>query len=124
MMNLRNRTILVIASGFLIIVIVFSLFSSLFLDMRFRYLEDENCQTYIDQITKEIHTDFQVMDAVLIGYSSWNKTYQFANDRNDKYIADNLGPDLYQLSKTDIIILLNRSGDLVFGKEYNSSSGE
>ncbi|MFT4540857.1 MAG: two-component system NtrC family sensor kinase [Planctomycetota bacterium] len=72
-------------------------------------LEDiERVRHAIRAETAELTRDCQ-------GLASWKPTWDFAGDRNQSYIEDNLGPSAFDRYGLDLIFISNPRGELLFG---------
>ena len=113
-MNLRSKTLIVVAVGFVFIIGIFIGYAALFLESQYKYLEQEE----ITGVTREYYTDIgselQSMDRLLKSYSGWNDTYEFVLNPTEKYIDLNFYPESLSMYGVDGIIILNLSGGPVF----------
>ncbi|MDS3859191.1 response regulator [Thermosynechococcaceae cyanobacterium BACA0444] len=68
------------------------------------------------ELKKEDFTrDFQ-------SWSAWDETYQFVLDGNLEYLQANLIPDTYKNLDINLIAIVNREGELVYGGTFYSNN--
>lgn len=113
-MNIRIKTFLVIAAGFLFIILLFIGYASFFIESQFRTLEEEHVSQVSEDLYHRVSTDLQNMNRILLGYSGWNDTYQYVQDPHEDYTDTNYKQDYLQSNGISGIIIFNRTGDLLF----------
>lgn len=59
------------------------------------------------------------LDRSLLDWSAWDDTYQFAQDLNDEYIEGNLADSSIINLGIDIILMVDRSQNIVYGKHVD-----
>ncbi len=54
-------------------------------------------------------------------WARWDDTYEFVTDRNEAYITSNLGDESLKVLGINIMAFVNNSGELVYGKQVQST---
>ncbi len=62
------------------------------------------------------------LDRSLLDWSAWDDTYQFAQDKNDRYILANLGNNTLLNLEISIFLLLDPAGQPVYAKYIESQT--
>ncbi len=113
-MNLRLKTLLIIALGYSLIILMFMLYASFFLDSQYRTFEQEDIRQESSDLYHHINDRLLSMDRILKGYSGWNDTYQYAQDRNSQYINRNFQEGFLASNGISGVIICNHAGDIIF----------
>ena len=59
-----------------------------------------------------------------IDWASWDDTYNFIQDRNEAYIESNLYPEALAALNVNMLLFIDTSGQLVYGKAIDLQSTE
>ncbi|GAH42577.1 unnamed protein product, partial [marine sediment metagenome] len=59
------------------------------------------------------------MDATAGDWASWDDTYDFIEDANDEYIESNLIDGTFTELRLNLMLFINSSGQIVFGKAFD-----
>src|SRR5690606_38830367 len=62
------------------------------------------------------------LDIFTLDWASWDDTYTFVADRNQAYIDSNLTDQLFMDAQLNLIVFVNPSGEIVFGKAYDTEN--
>ncbi len=62
------------------------------------------------------------LDQIILDWSNWDDTYQFAQDKNQAYIDTNLTETGISSLGINIFMAVNNSGEIIFAKEVDLSS--
>lgn len=54
-----------------------------------------------------------------LAWSKWDETYAFIEQPNQRYIAENLNPEIFTSWKLDLIALVRKSERIIFAKAYD-----
>lgn len=123
-MNLRKKTLLIIASGYSLIIILFIIYATISVESQYRSLEQEYVTQESLDLSKHIGEQLQNMDRILRGYSGWNDTYRYVQDQNSKFIDTNYKPDYLPANGISGVLIYNRQGDLLFQMIEDPQSGK
>jgi len=121
-MSLRKKTIIIISLIFCCLIFLLYITSQIFLGRSYLNLEEQYTSKNIVQASSALQDEVNNLDTMINDWSNWDDTYAFIEDKNNNYITSNLGDSVFTQLNTDIIIFINSSGQIVFGKEYNSDT--
>ncbi len=121
-MNLRIKSLIVIATGFILIILLFASYASFYLDSHYKTLENEQVTKTSQSRYQQIVTDLQTMDRLLRGYSGWNDSYQYVQNPEDSYLSTNYQSEFLRSNGLDGIIILNRTGYPLFTQKRTPDS--
>ncbi|SMF29941.1 response regulator [Desulfovibrio gilichinskyi] len=119
-MKLRHMTMLSI----ILIALFFAagqfMVSTLVIKKGFQDLENEKVYASINAAQKSIKNELQTLDALLLDWSSWNDSYDFAQDHNANYIDSNFTIDTFLNQSLAAIILRNINGKIILEQAVNT----
>jgi len=121
-MNLRIKSLIVIATGFILIILLFASYASFYLDSQYKTLENEQVTKISQSRYQQIATDLQTMDRLLRGYSGWNDSYRYVQNPEDSYLSTNYQSEFLGSNGLDGIIILNRTGYPLFTQDRTPDS--
>jgi len=101
----------------LLIALLYALSQIILMDSFVRLEEQES-----DEDTRRVINALQskLADLHILGadWSNWDDTYQFVQDRNPAYVESNLGDETFASLRINLILLMDSSGQLAYGKAY------
>jgi len=118
-MKIRIKTLIII---FLIIVIsfsvVFSISQVIILDS-FIKLDEQNIEHNVEQVFNTLSGVLSQLETIACDWSSWDDTYDFIESRDEEYIESNLIDGTFITLDLNIMLYINSSGQIVFGKAFD-----
>jgi sensor domain CHASE-containing protein len=66
-----------------------------------------------------LHHEMDQLDPLIHSISSWDDTYQFVLDKNQRYIDNNLSDSTFASGNINFFIALNTSNEVVFAKFFD-----
>ncbi|HIK10422.1 MAG TPA: histidine kinase [Oscillatoriaceae cyanobacterium M33_DOE_052] len=118
-MNLRNKTLLAIASTLAGLLGVLHLVASTIVLDGFTQLEKKEAERNVERVRGAFFNYLDEYKAIHYERAVWDETYAFITNPNAQYPNRNLRPEDFHLLKTNFILLLNLKGELVLGKGYD-----
>lgn len=80
----------------------------------------KNVQRCREALTRETeHLKIQCHD-----WASWDDTYDYAEDRNETYMRENLTLEAFENTELNLMYFISADGDLIWGKVYDLSGDE
>lgn len=119
-MKLRPKALLVslITS---IIAIGVALFAVGFIVIHYANLMQEHeTQRDLERIVQTVEREKEMLTAYTMDYAYWDDTYQFAVDRDPKYITVNFIPDTYKSLSNDFAIITNTNKEVIFAGQLSA----
>jgi len=123
-MNLRTRTLMIFGVGIILIILGLTVYSSYVLQKSYTNIEHTEIRQDIEQVRFAIDNELSVLDSSLLDWSSWDDTYYFAQGNNSVYLEENLQKETFQTLDLNFLLVISRSGDLLYAKAYNESNGD
>ena len=123
-MTLRNKTIMIIGVTLLGLVVVLYTLSQFILVGSFARLEEQDTTQNIERARDAISNDIAGLDSLLLDWAPWDDTYIFIQDDNEDYIRSNLGTVSFTNIKINLMLFINSSGHIIYGKAFDLEKGE
>jgi len=117
-MRIRWKTLIIISS--IILVLTLSFYFVFEISMLQRVSEDEKRMAEEDLIRLKMAISSQTenLASKAADWSNWDDSYQFVQDNNTKFIEANLVPQAFSDLEVNLMVFINNSGSVVFGKAY------
>jgi signal transduction histidine kinase len=117
-MRIRWKTLLIISS--IVLVLTLSFYFVFEISMLQRVSEDEKRLAEEDTIRLKmaISSQSENLASKAADWSNWDDSYQFVQDNNSKFIEANLVPQAFSDLEVNLMLFINNSGSVVFGKAY------
>ncbi|MBM3493241.1 MAG: PAS domain S-box protein [Armatimonadetes bacterium] len=114
-MRLGTRIARTMALAFAGLLIALVLAGTALVHTGFREAENEHAQRNVTRVVRAVEAMATDLDGSAQDWAYWDDTYAFARDRNRGYIASNLGADMFNTLKVDVLAILDNRGRLVWG---------
>lgn len=122
MLSLRTKTYFAIATTALVFfVAVFLVLHALRNDERESY-QRKDAEEKLMVAERVLQNESQALSVKLSDWARWDDTYQFIQDKNEEFITSNLNDESFQTIGVHMMIFVNNSGELVFGKQIYSGA--
>jgi sensor domain CHASE-containing protein/nitrogen-specific signal transduction histidine kinase len=118
-MKLYTKAFLILGTTGIVISIAFFVASQNILLYSFRKMEEQATNENVQRVLSAISSDVESLDLYTHDWSSWDDTYQFIQDNNSQYAQSNLMDDTFINAKLNLMLFINTSGQLVYGKAYD-----
>jgi sensor domain CHASE-containing protein len=118
-MGMRKRTS--IAIGILAITLLVTVYVSFhsLLANSFEKLEVTSVQENVDRFLSSLSDDVSDLRSKTNDYAAWAETYNFIINPNNQYIDANLADPTFTTQRLNLVLFINSSGQLVYGKAFN-----
>ena len=118
-MNITRRTLLIIASLLVFQLLVFYLTSRAFFLQNFAQLEEQWAISNVKRALVFLESQEQNLIAIAQDWAAWDDTYYFVQEPTEDYIKSNLVDETFESLGINLMLFINISGKLVFGKAYD-----
>ena len=122
-MTLRRKTLLFAGSAFIGLLLTLLMVSSILLK-DFRELENNAIQKNVNRVVSVLTDEFYNLYREVGDYALWDETYEYMINQNDKYIHSTFSTSTFVDLNLNFVIMLDRTGRLLFGRHYNSATGQ
>jgi len=73
----------------------------------------------LERVHKTIEKELLYLHRTCADYAWWDDTYEFVINKNETFKQVNLLPQTYEENNINLILIINKSGEIVFGEWYN-----
>lgn len=121
-MAVKNKAI---ASIIVILTCLFLYFCSrIILVDGFTEIETARTRRNVDRALSALSFKLHALDYTAADWAGWDDTYEFVKDANDKYINTNLEDITFLKLGLNLMLFINTSGDIVYGKAFDLNTKE
>lgn len=115
-MSIRRKTLLIISTTTLFLVLLLYGTSETFLLGNFANLEKHIVTKNVDRVQLALSSDIDQLNSTVSDWAPWDATYQFMMDRNQNYINRNLDVETLSNLRLNLVLFIDPSGQLVYAK--------
>jgi diguanylate cyclase (GGDEF)-like protein/PAS domain S-box-containing protein len=123
-MTLRKKTIIIIGVTLAGLIFILYAISRVILLNSFAELEEQNTRRNVERILSALSDDLSHLNHLTGDWAGWNDTYAFIEDANDDYVKSNLVDETFNELKINIMLFINSSGQIIFGKGFDLKKGK
>ena len=120
-MDLRTKTLVLICIIFSSILLGFVLYSSVILQKSYEEIEKQRIESDLSRAAFSIENELEDIDSRLSDWAIWDDTYDFVKGNNSDYVDRNFQVDTFRTLDLDLLLIFDRSSDLIYAKAYNRS---
>ncbi|HEX3050636.1 MAG TPA: CHASE4 domain-containing protein, partial [Aggregatilineaceae bacterium] len=103
------------------LIVLLNVLSYYVLSQRFSNLEDKTLQQDVQRVLNSLQSQQDYLRATTRDWASWDDTYQFMEDRNQRYLDLNVSPDSFSNLNINLFVLLDTQGQVVLSKQLDLS---
>lgn len=118
-MTLRKKTIIIIGVTLASLILILYAVSRVILLDSFTELEEQSTRRNVERILSALSNDLSILNHLTGDWAGWDDTYAFIEDANDNYIKSNLVDETFTELKLNIMLFINSSGQIIFGKGFD-----
>jgi sensor domain CHASE-containing protein len=118
-MGLRKRTLTIIGVLAIIMMVTVYFFSHSLLLNSFEKLEETNVHQNVGRFQSALSDDVSDLHSKSGDWAVWDDTYAFIVAPNANYINSNIVDTAFTALKTNILLFVNLSGQIVCGRAYD-----
>jgi sensor domain CHASE-containing protein/GAF domain-containing protein len=118
-MKLHRKIAINLALVVTALILVFYFLSSFVLVSEFTALEYREAQGSMERVFSVYSSEILDLRDTTKDWASWDDTYEFMETFSPEYLSSNLGNGTFVNNRIDILLYVNRSGGLLYGKTYD-----
>ncbi len=123
-MTLRRKTLLIIAGTFYGVIILLFFISRNILLESYTDLERHSTQRDVERVLTAYSQEISNLRATAADWAKWDDTYNFVADPNEEYIRSNLTGSTFTALSLNLMLYVDTSRQIVFGKAFNLEEEE
>ena len=112
--SLRSSTLTFFAMIFLILTASAYILLNTVMIGSINQLEEKNIADNIERAVNAIEQQESSIASITKDWAAWNDTYEFVQDRNQKYLDSNIYEDVFVNLNLDVMAIVGRSGEPKF----------
>lgn len=120
-MKLQEKTSLILIVMLILSITVISLFVSAVSLSSYSALENTYIARDISQAVNTLNEESSTLSSIASDWGPWDDTCDFVDGKKPEYVQANLLPETYENLRIDMVLIVNSSGDLVYGGAYDPS---
>lgn len=113
-MNLRNRTLLILAIIFFSLFILIAAVSFTVTLSGLDRIEYADMRKATGQVAASLNGESGILLSTVQDWAWWNETADFVTNNNSEYISSNLNPDSLSTIRVQLFLILDREGNPVY----------
>ena len=123
-MKLRQKTLLIIVLTLVSMVVLLVGASQFIVIDSYRQLEDDDTGQNVQRAQNALQVNLDDLRKSTVDYGAWDETWQFAQGRYPEHPEINLHEDVFKTIQTDILIVLDVEGQVIYDAEFDTSTDE
>lgn len=123
-MTIRKKTALIIGVTVLLLMLIQYLISRLIISRSFLSLEDQDARQHMERVQAVLMETFNSLLSTNGDWSAWDDTCTFIEGTYPQYVADNLMDVTFVNLGVNMMIFLDTSGRIVFGKAFDLKTAQ
>jgi diguanylate cyclase (GGDEF)-like protein/PAS domain S-box-containing protein len=123
-MTLRSKTIILVAAALIALIAAVYISSRAVLLYSFAQLEQEASQKDVQRALNVLDSQLLELDTTADDWAAWDDTYAFMLTRDPRYVESNLLDDTFVTLRLNALLLVDQSGQIVFGRAFDLQDEE
>lgn len=123
-MTLRTKTIIIVAAALVTLSAAVYISSRAVLLHSFARLEEEATRRDVQRVLTALDNQLRELDTTADDWAAWDDTYQFMSTGDPGYVESNLVDGTFVALRLNALLLVDPSGEMVFGKAFDLRSEE
>jgi two-component system NtrC family sensor kinase len=121
-MSIRGKVLSLVASMFVCLVVLTLLVEHFVTEPAFALLERKRAERDLERTLEALQRDIDLLDNQVNDWAAWDESYRFVDDRNQKFIDENLVSESFANSHLNLICYLNAQAEVIWGEARESGS--
>jgi signal transduction histidine kinase len=118
-MKIRTKSTVFILLLTLFLFLVLQLFTVFVLSPSFNEVDKKEIRNNLIQVKNAIGNDIENLKGLLTDYSSWDDTYNFAQNHNQAYIDDNFVDETFMNLHLNLVAILDNNGNILYNQFFD-----
>ena len=118
-MTIRNKMLLIIGVSLLCLAGLVYATSRVTFMRGLEEIEKRNTSQHVEQVLAAFSNLLTNLEISTADWAEWDDTYDFIENENEQYIKSNLGDGTFISLRINLVLFINTSGHIVFGKAFD-----
>ncbi|MBS7655816.1 HAMP domain-containing protein [Candidatus Bathyarchaeota archaeon] len=122
-MKLRTKIMLIMSLTTLALIIILYGFAQVAMVRTAVKIEEDDTRQNVRRALNAFSDELEKMLSMTRDYASWDDTYAFMIDRNEKYVKTNLVDETFLNLRLNLMLFVNTDGQIVFQRGFDLRKG-
>ncbi len=118
-MDLRKKTLSILVVAFICIITIFLVLSFTFFLDNYQKTEASYVTDYSNLVKQNVVNELYNLDLIVRDQGLSDNAYAYVAGENADYVQSNLGEAAFRNQRLNFIIVMNKQGDMVYGKGFD-----
>jgi PAS domain S-box-containing protein len=123
-MTLRFRTLLIVSSTLIVLVVVLYLVSQAILLGSYLQLEASDMRENVTRAVNGVEDELTTLGRSASDYATWDDTYTYVEDRNQDYIDTNYLDSSFANLRLNLVLIIDQDNQLLYGRQFDLVAGQ
>lgn len=123
-MNIRTKTLFIVLSAVIILLIAIYLVSATIIMRSFNNLENQKIKKNTEVLLDVIKTRLENMDILTRDWAYWDDAYTFVQNKNPYFAKKAISPSICKDSNTNFIVFTNKKGHILLSRGFDLEKNE
>ncbi|KUK10430.1 MAG: Diguanylate cyclase and metal dependent phosphohydrolase [Clostridia bacterium 41_269] len=122
-MSLKRKVFAIFIAALLLLTLIFFVGADLFIDEIILKVEKAHIKVDAERVYSFVERETETLEMYAEDWAVWDDTYNFVVNGNENYIRSNLLYNTFKILSVNYILILDRSGNVIFSRGYNLKNG-
>ncbi|MBC7947882.1 MAG: HAMP domain-containing protein, partial [Chitinophagaceae bacterium] len=123
-MSLRKKTLVIIGTTLVSLIIALYLFSQLIFLNSFNQVEENTVRRNTTRALNALNDEISAIHGTDREWAHWTDSYNFIEDLNDNYREGNTHDGIFYTYSLNVMLYINTKGEIVFGRAFDLAAGQ
>lgn len=119
-MTLRKRTLVIIGGTVVVLMVILYVIARVVLLGSYEKLEEKHTRLNVQRALTFLSDDLANLNVTASDWAAWDDAYSFINGTYNDFIKINLVDSVFTTLKIDLMVFIDPSGRVVFGKAFDN----
>ena len=118
-MKIYKKVLIAVSITFFCFMLILYLVLSNFVLKSFSEIEKQNTIRNVESVKDTLSNEFFSLNRLIEDWASWDDTYEFIENRNEKYVKSNIQDLTFESLGVNLFLFVNSTNGVVFGRVYD-----
>ncbi len=123
-MSLRSKIMIIMCATLISLIAVIYTIGQTIILKSFTELEKTIVHRNVERVLNVLADELIYLDRITVDWAAWDDTYVFIEDVNDNYVRSNLVDSTFTDLNINVMLFIDSSGRIVFGKGFDFRNGK
>jgi sensor domain CHASE-containing protein len=123
-MTLRRKTLLITALALVGLTALIYFLAQVILLNSFTQLEDQSAKQNVQRVLNSLSGELDALNTTTSDWAYWDDTYEFMQDHNSQYVADNFVDSTFADQRLNLIVVIDNSGERAYAQAFDLAQSQ